>query len=209
MKQEIEAHETRIEDVARTRLRRLRLARGWTLDELARRSNIGASTISRIETGHRRLAIDTLAELARALESTVDAILDDDGADDDVVIRPIRSSYGNGAVHWPLTRHPDPSGRVVAKMRIPASKKPPEPRVHPGRDWFYVLEGTARLLLGEREHLVQVGQAAEFKTTTPHWIAGYGGPVEILMIFDRHGEQAHLRTDEAPVASNIRRAGPR
>ena len=27
---------------------------------------------------------------------------------------------------------------------------------------------------------------------TPHWIAGYGGPVEILTIFDHRGEKAHL-----------------
>ena len=165
------------------------------MDELARRSNIGASTISRIETGHRRLAIDNLADLAKALETTVDDLLGDDN-DDDVVIRPIRSKHHNGAVHWPLTRLHDPSGRTVAKMRIPASKKRPEPQIHPGRDWFYVLEGTARLLLGEREHLVKAGQAAEFNTMTPHWIAGYGGPVEILTIFDRHGELAHLRSDE-------------
>ncbi|MBA2495858.1 MAG: XRE family transcriptional regulator [Acidimicrobiia bacterium] len=191
--------ETRIEDVARRRLRSLRLGRGWTLDDLARRSNIGASTISRLETGHRRLAIDTLAELARALETTVDELLADE-SDDDVVIRPTRRKGHDGAVHWPLTRHHDPSGRVVAKMRIPASRKRPDQRVHPGRDWFYVLEGTARLLLGERELLIEAGQAVEFNTMTPHWIAGYGGPVEILIIFDRHGEQAHLVPTRPPAA---------
>ncbi len=81
----------------------------------------------------------------------------------------------------------------MAKMRIPASKAEPDLRVHPGRDWFFVLEGTARLVLGGKEHLVHAGQAAEFDTMTPHWIVGYGGPVEILTIFDRHGEAAHLR----------------
>ena len=195
--------------MARRRLRSLRVARGWTLDELARRSNIGASTISRIETGHRRLAIDNLADLAKALETTIDELLRDDG-DDDVVIRPTRTNGSNGAVHWPLTRVHDPSGRSVAKMRIPASKKPPEPQIHPGRDWLYVLEGTARLVLGEREVLVEAGQAAEFNTMTPHWIAGYGGPVEVLMIFDRHGEEAHLksRSEEAhPRSASIRPAG--
>ena len=184
--------ETRVEDVVRRRLRSLRVARGWTLDDLARRSNIGASTISRIETGHRRLAIDNLADLAWALETTVDELLADDSPED-VVIRPNRTKAGNGAVQWPLSRAHDPSGRVVAKMRMPASKKRPEPQVHPGRDWFYVLEGTARLLLGDREFLVEAGQAAEFNTMTPHWIAGYGAPVEILTIFDRDGEHAHLR----------------
>ena len=192
MKQETTpTSETRLEDVARCRLRSLRLARGWTLDELARRSLIGASTISRIETGHRRLAIDNLVDLARALETTVDELIADD-SDEDVVIRPTAAKGMNGATLWPLTRLHDSSGRTVAKMRIPASRKRPEPQVHPGRDWIYVLDGTARLLLGEREHLVETGQAAEFDTMTPHWIAGYGGPVEVLVIFDRHGERAHL-----------------
>ncbi|MEO5901654.1 MAG: XRE family transcriptional regulator [Ilumatobacteraceae bacterium] len=197
MKQEVGAAPARLEDVARHRLRSLRLARGWTLDELARRSNIGASTISRIETGHRRLAIDNLVDLARALEATVDELIGD-ARDDDVVIRPTRGVGPNGSVHWPLTRPNDPSGRIVAKVRIPASRKTPDPQVHPGRDWFYVLEGTARLVLGDTEHLVPVGHAAEFDTMTPHWIAGHGGPVEVLMIFDHHGEHAHLRSGPRP-----------
>jgi transcriptional regulator with XRE-family HTH domain len=182
-----------MESTARRRLRSLRVARGWSIDELARRSHIGPSTISRLETGHRRLALDHLVTLARALDTTVDELLADDAAGDDVVIRPTRDT-ANGVTYWMLTRHDDPSGRTVAKMRVPASKrKPPEPRVHPGREWFYVLDGRVRLLLGEREHLVETGQAAEFDTMTPHWMLGYGGPAEILTIFDRHGEQAHLR----------------
>jgi transcriptional regulator with XRE-family HTH domain len=182
-----------VESTVRSRLRSLRLARGWSLDELARRSLLGPSTISRIETGHRRVALDQLVSLARALETTVDELLAE--AEGDVVIRPTRDVV-RGVTHWLLTRHDDPSGRIVAKMRLPAVKRPPPPRVHPGRDWFYVLDGTARLVLGEREHLVQAGQAAEFDTMTPHWIGGHGAAVEILTIFDHHGERAHLRTTQ-------------
>ena len=122
--------------------------------------------------------------MARPLGTTVDQLLADDRGED-VVIRPTWARGGNGAVQWVLSRPHDPSGRIVAKMRIPASRKHPEPQVHPGRDWFYVLDGTARLLLGDREHLVEAGQAAEFDTMTPHWIAGHGAPVEILKIFTR------------------------
>lgn len=80
-------------------------------------------------------------------------------------------------------------------MRLLKLKRPPEPGVHPGRDWFYVLDGTAHLLLvlGERDHIVETGHAAEFDTMSPHWVLGHGGPVELLTIFDRHGERAHLR----------------
>ncbi|MGH9265430.1 MAG: helix-turn-helix domain-containing protein [Acidimicrobiales bacterium] len=180
-----------IESTVRRRLRSLRLARGWSLDELARRSYIGASTISRIETGHRRVALDQLVSLAHALDTTVDELLAGDDEQGDVIIRPTRDVV-RGVTVWTLTRPDDPSGRIVAKMRLPKLKREPEPRVHPGRDWFYVLDGVAHLLLGERHHLIQTGQAAEFDTMTPHWILGEGAPVDILTIFDHHGERAHL-----------------
>ena len=179
-----------LEDTARRRLRVVRQARGWTLDDLAARSHLGASTISRIETGQRRLAVDQLATLARALGVTVDELLTDD--DGDVVIRPTPRGDGGGAV-WLLSRHDDPSGRVVAKMQVPASTSAePERRVHPGREWFYVLTGTVRLVLGGREHVVGAGEAASYSTLTPHAVTGIGGPAEILSIFDHHGERAHL-----------------
>lgn len=179
-----------LEQTTRQRLRSLRQARGWTLDELAARSLIGASTISRIETGHRRIALDQLVALARALGTTVDALLDD-RAEDDVVIAPTRNVV-DGATHWLLTRPDDPSGRVVTRSRVPVRRRA-APRVHPGREWLYVLQGTVRLVLGEREHLVQAGEAAEFDTMVPHVVGGHGGPAEVLSIFDRHGEEAHLR----------------
>src|SRR3546814_13710192 len=109
---------SRMEDLVRRRLRSLRQARGWTLDQLASRAHIGASTISRIETGHRRLAIDQLADLARALETTVDDLLStDDGAA--VLLPPVRSPNPHGLVHWPLTRPIHPPG--------PPPPQPPPP----------------------------------------------------------------------------------
>jgi transcriptional regulator with XRE-family HTH domain len=179
-----------LQDAARRRLRSLRQARGWTIDDLAVRASMSPSTISRLETGRRRLSLDHLVTLARALDTTVDELLVAD-EDDDVVIRPTRDE-ANGQTFWLLTRPDDPSGRVVAKMRTPARQRPPEPRVHPGRDWFYVLEGTVRLMLGGREILVATGQAASFNTMTPHSMSGHGGPAELLTILDHHGERAHL-----------------
>lgn len=184
-------HDDSLEATARHRLRSMRQARRWTIEDLARRSNIGPSTISRLETGQRRLAVDLLVPLARALGTSVDALLVE-ATDDDVVIRPQRDT-ANGATFWMLTPHDDPSGNVVAKVRMPARKKAPEQRVHPGHDWFYVLDGTILLRLGERELLIETGQAASFDTMTPHSLSGYGGPAEILTILDHHGQREHLQ----------------
>lgn len=181
-----------LEDVVPGRLKALRLARGWTLDELGHHTHISPSTLSRLENGQRRLALDQLVVLARALGTTVDQLLHHDEADD-VVLRPRCDQSGDVTV-WHLTAPDDHSGRHVVKMRLPerAHHDMPEPRIHPGADWFYVLDGTLRLQLGAREVLVKTGQAASFNTMTPHSLGGHEGPVEILSIFDRHGEQAHL-----------------
>jgi len=79
-------------------------------------------------------------------------------------------------------------------MRI-TSERPTGPeqlRVHPGRDWFTALSGTARLELGERTILVPAGEAAESSALVPHSIGAQDGPVEILTLFDQDGERAHL-----------------
>lgn len=182
--------EAPLERTARTRVRALRKARGLSLDQLAELTHMSASTISRLETGRRRMAIDHLVTLAKALRTTVDELVAEE-REEDVVIRPRRDSAG-GSTFWSLTDPGEASGRVVTKMRIPRSGRLPESRVHPGRDWFYVLKGTLRLQLGDRQVLVRSGQAASFDTMTPHSLGGHEGPVEILSIFDHHGERAHL-----------------
>jgi transcriptional regulator with XRE-family HTH domain len=179
-----------IDNLIRARIRGLRLARGWSLDALAARCHMSASTLSRIETGHRRISLDQLVPIARALESTLDQLVES-GDDDDVVIRPHRDRV-QGITTWLLSRADGPQGMTVAKMRITARRPRGELRVHPGRDWFTVLSGTARLYLGDRVILVAAGQAAQFSTMTPHAITADGGPVEVLTILDRDGQRAHL-----------------
>ncbi|GAA4366662.1 helix-turn-helix domain-containing protein [Paeniglutamicibacter cryotolerans] len=181
-----------LDTVIRKRIRGLRLARGWSLDNLAARCDMSPSTLSRIETGNRRIALDQLVPLARALDTTLDQLVEstDDG---DVVIRPVPDS-SRGVTTWILSNERSLHGVTVAKMRI-TSELPAgagELGVHPGRDWFTVLAGTARLQLGERTILVQAGDAADFSTMVPHAITAHDGPVEILTILSHDGERAHL-----------------
>jgi transcriptional regulator with XRE-family HTH domain len=177
-----------IEQIVRTRLRSLRQTLGLSLDELAARANLSPSTISRVETGKRTISLDVLLPLARALHVDLDELLEVPG-DDDVVIRPVATKEGRRTT-WMLTR---PTGRTVAmKLRLEPTRRRPEQRVHPGHDWFFVLEGRVLLFLGDREILVDAGEAAEFATMTPHAFAALDGPAELLMIFDRDGQRAHV-----------------
>lgn len=177
-----------IEQVVRDRLRALRATLGLSLDELARRTHLSASTISRIETGKRTISLDVLLPLATALQVELDQLLDV-RHDDDVVIRPTASAAGPHTT-WMLSR---PTGSTVAlKMRIEPTTDPVVQRVHPGHDWFYVLEGSVHLHLADRVILVDAGEAAEFATMTPHAITAADTPAEVVMIFDREGHRAHV-----------------
>jgi transcriptional regulator with XRE-family HTH domain len=178
-----------IERVVRTRLRSLRHTLGLSLDELAARTNLSASTISRVETGKRTISLDVLVPLAQALQVDLDSLLEVSG-DDDVVIRPIASPMANGITTWMLSRA---TGNTIAmKMRLEPTEQPPTQRVHPGHDWFFVIEGRVRLLLGDREVIVENGEAAEFATMTPHAIAAVDEYADVIMIFDRDGQRAHI-----------------
>lgn len=185
-----------MDTVIRQRIRGLRLARGWSLDALAARCYLSPSTLSRIETGHRRIALDQLVPIAQALGTTLDQLVEPVG-DEDVVIRP-EPEHGQGLTTWLLSRERMINGQTVAKMRITGERPSASRRlgVHPGREWFTVLSGTVRLELGERTILVPAGDAAEFSTMIPHAISAHRGPVEILTIFDHEGERAHLHNTD-------------
>ncbi len=187
-----------IEQVVRTRLRSLRNTLGLSLDELAARTNLSPSTISRVETGKRTISLDILLPLATALHVDLDALLDV-RRDDDVVIRPT-PNRSDKRTTWMLSR--STGSTIAVKMRLEPGRTTPQQRVHPGHDWFFVLEGRVRLLLGEREITVETGEAAEFATMTPHAFTAVDGPAELIVIFDRDGHRAHVHRDAGARASD-------
>ncbi|WP_330174246.1 XRE family transcriptional regulator [Streptomyces sp. NBC_01498] len=178
-----------LDSLVRRRIRALRLAQGWSLGELAGRARISQSSLSRIENGQRRLALDQLVTLARALDTTLDQLVET--ATDDVVISPTIDA-ARGRMRWPVRSDP---GMSVIRQRMtePPPDNPGRMRAHPGREWLVVLSGTAILMLGNRRIRVETNQAAEFPTMMPHAIGAEGGPCELLGIFDRDARRGHQR----------------
>ncbi|MGE2690264.1 helix-turn-helix domain-containing protein [Mycolicibacterium pulveris] len=175
----------------RRRLRELRTQHGLTLEDVANRSNIDVSTLSRLESGKRRLALDHLPRLAAALSVSTDELLREPESPDPRVRA--NSHTHHNITYWPLTRQAA-GGLHAYKIRISARRRTPpdELPVHEGQDWMYVLSGQLRLILGDRDFTVKPGEAVEFSTWTPHWFGVVDGPVEAITIFGPHGERLHL-----------------
>ncbi len=181
-----------LDSLVRKRIRALRVAQGWSLEDLATRARLSQSTLSRIENGQRRLALDQLVTLARALDTSLDQLVAT--ATDDVVTNPVTDS-ARGLKRWSVKADP---GMTVVRQRMtdPPPDTPSRMRAHPGREWLVVLSGTAVLLLGNRRFRVETDQAAEFPTMLPHAIGAEGGPCEILGIFDRDARRGHQRGED-------------
>jgi transcriptional regulator with XRE-family HTH domain len=176
----------------RRRLRELRTERGLTLHQVAEQASIDVSTLSRLEAGKRRLALDHLPALAAALGVSTDALVGSAPPQDPRVRERPRTLEGMKV--WPLTRG-GPAGAARAyKIDISARRRTPpaDLPVHEGLDWLYVLSGSLRLLLGDEEFAIEPGEAVEFSTWTPHWFGAVDGPVELIMIVGPQGERLHL-----------------
>jgi transcriptional regulator with XRE-family HTH domain len=176
----------------RRRLRELRSERGLTLQQVAERANIDVSTLSRLESGKRRLALDHLPALAIALDVTADELLGSPPPQDPRVRS--RARRRKGLTMWPLTRRGPANGLHAYKIVIePQRNKPPDPLpVHDGHDWLYVLSGRMRLILGDDDLTIEPGEAVEFSTWTPHWFGAIDEPVELIGLFGEQGEKIHL-----------------
>lgn len=193
-----------LDSLVRKRIRALRVAQGWSLEELAARAHLSQSTLSRIENGQRRLALDQLVTLARALDTTLDQLVET--AADDVVSSPVIDA-AHGLMRWSIKAEP---GLSVVRQRMtePPPDNPARMRAHPGREWLVVLSGTAILMLGHRRFRIETNQAAEFPTMLPHAIGAEGGPCEILGIFDRDARRGHRDGDHERGAAESTGANP-
>jgi transcriptional regulator with XRE-family HTH domain len=172
------------------RLRALRRQRETSLAALAEVTGISVSTLSRLESGQRRPSLELLLPLARAHGVQIDDLIGGPATGDPRVhLRPVSR---HGMIMIPLSRRA--GGLQAYKLIIPERRSEPEPQVHEGYEWLYVLDGRLRLILGDQDLIMKPGEAAEFGTRVPHWFGSAGGgPVELLSLFGRQGERAHLR----------------
>ncbi|GAA1818646.1 helix-turn-helix domain-containing protein [Nesterenkonia flava] len=170
------------------RLRAARTGRGWTLESLAHKAGISASTLSRLEAGKRQANLELLLPLTKALGIGVDELLtpvvEDPRVDREAWER-------DDATFQPLS----PESSHVQTYKITFTPRPAYEGplgTHGGHEWLYVLSGRLRLQLDDREIILHRGEAAEFDTWTPHAMSAVGPEnAEIISIFNEAGVKFH------------------
>lgn len=182
------------------RLKSWRQKRSMTLAELSEATGISSSTLSRLEAGKRAPNLELVVPIAHALRLELDDIVPRKAPDPRVT----RTTRRSGET-WYETLSPETSAVQTYKVTFPANPPGitavPDPKVHDGQEWLYVLSGQLRLVLGEQDITLGPGEAAEFDTRVPHWLSATGaGPAEVLSIFSKEGKRIHLRARPSSTA---------
>ena len=172
-----------LEDRVRARLQQARFEQGLSIRSLACRCGLAASTISRLETGARRLTLAHAEQLAHAMNiAIVDLVAPETGG----VGTDHPAASRDGKI-WQPVGPERPSGARAYRVHIPAELRQPSLHSHEGHQWLYVLAGTVRLLIEHHDLRLDEGQAAAFNTWRPHWLGALDRPADALIIFEPDG----------------------
>lgn len=154
-------------------VRALRLARGWSLDELSGRSGVSKGMVVQIEGARTNPSIGTLCRLAdafgvpvaRLLEPAAERIVRITDADAAPVLW--RGPYGGssrllGGVN-------DPGVADLWEWRLAPRDAYASSDHAPGtRELLHVLEGTVTVTVGGTDHTIETAQTIEFHADRAH-----------------------------------------
>jgi transcriptional regulator with XRE-family HTH domain len=170
-------------------LQSLRAERGWSLDQLAHRSDVSKGVLVALEQGRSNPNLATLARIADAFGVPVTSLLD---VSDEPVVRI------TGPEHTRTLWHGEDggTGTIIAATEPPWAVELWRWTVHSGerfggdahspasKEMVWVESGTITLTVAGRGYQVEPGQCARFPGGLPHSYANEGPePALMTMIF--------------------------
>lgn len=172
------------------RIRQLRLARGFSIKELAVRSDLSAGSISQLERGIGSPSIRSLRNISKALGVTIAYFFPSEGAEEapesDVVKRVAKRktlTFGNtGTTKDILSSRGSEKLEFLLVKVAPGGSSGPELYSHDGEEGGVVLAGTLDLWVNERQYRLEAGDSFGFQSALPHKFSN-PGEVEAQVIW--------------------------
>jgi DNA-binding XRE family transcriptional regulator len=158
-------------------VRRLRNSLGLTLGEVARRADLSAALLSRLENGGVSPSLESLAALTRALGVPLAQLFGDVGKPRGGAqhvpkgggLEVVRRGTKRGHTYHLLAADRGPR-RVFEPFLVTLNDKSEvfPGFEHPGTEFIYLLEGSLTYRHGDETHLLKAGDALTFSGEVPH-----------------------------------------
>jgi transcriptional regulator with XRE-family HTH domain len=151
------------------RLAELRTERGWSLEELAQRTNVSRSTLSRLERGEISPTATLLGKLCAAYGRTMSRLLAEIEPEPPQLVRadrqPVWQDRATGFTRRSVSPpHPGLRGEVIEGVLRPGADivydEPPVPGLE---HHLWVLDGAVRVTVGGIAHDVHTGDCLRYR----------------------------------------------
>lgn len=172
-------------EIAR-RLKELREFSELSAEELARSVDIPVSEYKSYELGEKEVPAGALYNIAAKLGVDPSVILsgNESTCDDCFVVYEGKGKQVNRHKGYSYTSLSyNFANRKLEPMLVDLSPDvEPELVTHTGQEFNYVLEGSIRLIVGEKEYYLHAGDSAIFKSNIPHSQTAMGKKAKFLSV---------------------------
>ena len=168
------------------KIRRLRLQRGLTQEELADRCELSKSFISLLERDLTSPSLDTLSDLLETLGSDLPTFFREQdeklvfGAED-IFVKEDPEGL-KGLIKWLIpSAQKNQMEPILVEMAPGGETDEDDP--HEGEEFGYVLSGTIKIVLGDRAERVRRDESFYYRPTAPHKLVNAGkGVCKVLWV---------------------------
>ncbi|MBI5250851.1 MAG: helix-turn-helix transcriptional regulator [Desulfomonile tiedjei] len=164
------------------RLKAAREQRGFTVEELASKTEIPVDVLSQLEAGEAFLPLGQLIKLSKALSLKMADVISAGEEPFTIVRADQRRSFArfgktkqdrHGYEYESLA--PNKKDRLMEPFIVtlnPASAD--EPSSHDGQEFIYVIEGEMEVLVGDTRDVLKPGDAIYYDSTSLHLVKAHG-----------------------------------
>ena len=159
------------------KIRRLRLQRGLTQEELADRCELSKSFISLLERDLTSPSLDTLSDLLESLGSDLPTFFREKDekivfGEDDIFIKEDPEGL-KGLIRWLIpSAQKNQMEPILVEMGPGGETAEEDP--HEGEEFGYVLTGAIKIVLGDRVERVRRDESFYFRPNAPHRLVNAG-----------------------------------
>ena len=160
------------------RIRRLRLQRGLTQEELADRCELSKGFISLLERDLTSPSIATLVDILESLGTDLKTFFSEAGdeklvfGEKDISVKEDEEVL-KGCIKW-LVPSAQKNRMEPILLELGPGGETDEDDPHEGEEFGYVLSGSVRLVIGDRVERVRKDESFYFKPTAPHKLVNAG-----------------------------------
>jgi transcriptional regulator with XRE-family HTH domain len=178
------------------KLRALREERQLTLRALADVSGLNVNTLSLIENGKSSPSVNTLQQIAQALDVPMVAFFEDDQPGAPVVYRKAdtrpRAKFSHGTLEDLGTSSQDCPFEAMIVEISPQAGSGATPIVHTGYELVYCLQGEIHYKVADHIYSLQPGDSLVFEAHLPHsWNNADHTPARMILLLSPVDERDH------------------